>query len=449
MMASKRPGGHPRTPYQPSRDLDLMRIQHGIWVRTRDSRVAVEGLFQDLTRDDLLAAAWQRVRSSPGAESAGVDGMRCSDWPAARRLSALRNELQSGTYAPLPARPIDLPRPRGKGPRRIGVLVVEDRIVHTAMRFVLEPVLDPRFHPSSFGYRPGRSSTVALQELRRQLGALPHDAWVWGHDVQDCFPSIRHRTLLRQLRRFVRDPQVETLLRTILRLPGGEGRRFRARGILQGSPLSPMLCNLALHSLDAKLGSFGRKHPGGTFLRYADDLIFVGNDRKSVRRLAAGARGACRRLGLRLVPSSPGAMQARDGIRWLGVDLAFQPGSWSPAESYRCRIPPDKADRWRAEVQQICSRIRHARKRSVPHHHRGPIDASPLRNQLLAWFQAYAHTDNAGSVFRDLEDAAESVLGSTRGADWRLGLNGSETNARNPLRWTPRRPRWARMGARS
>src|SRR5207302_10049508 len=180
----------------------------------------------------------------------------------------------------------------------LGILTLRDRVVLAALKQVLEPVLDPVFLPSSFGFRPGRSVPAALAEACRLMRPRSDEPLPFTHaahlDVADCFDTIDHRLLLAELTRHVSDTALMRLIEQFLQTGGTTVKRLwwkRSRGLVQGSGLSPLLCNLALHPLDVALKELAEAHSGGLCcLRYADDLLLLARDARLADRGLACVR---------------------------------------------------------------------------------------------------------------------------------------------------------------
>ncbi|MQA93042.1 MAG: group II intron reverse transcriptase/maturase, partial [Gemmatimonas sp.] len=162
-------------------------------------------------RDDVLWAAWRRVRSNRGA--AGVDGETLAAvevYGVGRLLGELQRDLHEGTYRPAPVLRRYIPK-RDGGERPLGIPTVRDRVVQQATKIVLEPIFEADFLPCSFGYRPGRSATDALEVIRK--------AFISGHtqalelDITDFFGSIDHDLLVELVSERVSDRRVLKLIR--------------------------------------------------------------------------------------------------------------------------------------------------------------------------------------------------------------------------------------------
>ena len=113
-------------------------------------------LLSAVLDSDNLRRAWARVKANRGAP--GIDGVTCEDFPAWGRAHwpALRQQIESGRYQPLPVRRVEIPKPAG-GSRLLGIPTVMDRVIQQAIAQVLTPLFEPDFSASSFGFRPGRN----------------------------------------------------------------------------------------------------------------------------------------------------------------------------------------------------------------------------------------------------------------------------------------------------
>ncbi len=247
----------------PAAAIRLMEWQSQLYHETRSAPRPLRELTPRLLERRNLDAAWERVSSTDGAETPGPDGVRCGDLkqrlPA--WLAALADDLFRGRYQPQPPRWFSVPKPGKPGKeRRIGILNVRDRVVQAAVKQLLEPIFDPLFLPCSYGFRPGHSVAAALADAVRRLDGHADDATPFVYavhlDVADCFDSIDHTLLLAELRRTLADDDLLRMLERILLIGGAQVGRLwwkRTCGLVQGSSLSPLLCNLALHPLDLAL----------------------------------------------------------------------------------------------------------------------------------------------------------------------------------------------------
>lgn len=221
------------------------------------------------------------------------------------QLEALRQDLARGQYRPRPPRHASLPKAEG-GARRLTLLALPDRIAQTAAVQVLTPLLDVELADTSFGYRPNRSLADALERVRalRRQGY----GWVVDADIETCFERIRHDRLVERLRDSIADRRLMRLIELWL-AAFADG----ARGLPQGAPLSPLLCNLALDPVDQ-----GLAQGPGRLVRFADDLLILcrsqGEAKAARRQLAA----LLNRQGLRLHPGKTRIASFGDSFFFLG-----------------------------------------------------------------------------------------------------------------------------------
>ena len=229
-----------------------------------------------------LQRAWKQVKANQGAP--GSDSMPLEDFPAFARehWPTVRQALLDGTYQPAPVRRVAIPKPGGRGERRLGIPTVLDRVISQAIAQVLMPLFDPDFSASSFGFRPGRSAHGALRQVQRYIGEGYRIAV--DLDLEQFFDRVSHDVLLTRVARKVRDKRLLSLIGRYLRAGVLVGDLIQATemGTAQGSPLSPLLANVLLDDLDKELERRGHR-----FTRYADDLLVLVKSARAGKRVKA------------------------------------------------------------------------------------------------------------------------------------------------------------------
>jgi RNA-directed DNA polymerase len=231
-------------------------------------------------RENMLVA-FRRVISNKGA--AGVDAMGVDELKPYLQThwGHIKEHLLEGKYYPQPVRRVQIPKPSGKGMRKLGVPTVVDRLIQQALHQVLNPVFDPDFSANSFGFRAGCSAHQALTQATKHIGCGRR--WVVDLDLEQFFDRVNHDVLMSRVARKVGDKRVLCLIRRFLQAGIMEGGLVSqpTRGTPQGGPLSPLLSNILLDDLDKELERRGHR-----FCRYADDVnIYVGSKRAGERVL--------------------------------------------------------------------------------------------------------------------------------------------------------------------
>lgn len=242
-------------------------------------RALTVDLMEQVCDPKNLLRAYRRVRSNQGKP--GVDGMTVhdlADW-LRNNNAALTASLLQGTYRPQAVRGVQIPKPGG-GQRQLGIPVVVDRLVQQAILQVLDPIFDPTFSNSSYGFRPGRSAHMALEQARKYVAQEGRE-FVVDLDLEKFFDRVNHDILMSRIARRIGDKRLLLIIRRFLQAGMMQDGVCVARdeGTPQGGPLSPLLANLLLDDLDQLLESRGHR-----FCRYADDCNIY------VRSLASGQR---------------------------------------------------------------------------------------------------------------------------------------------------------------
>jgi len=290
--------------------------EHQILKALEADKTLTENLMEKICEPLNLNRAYKRVKANKGA--AGVDGMTVDDllgWIALHKETFIES-LLTGEYRPKPVLGVEIPKPGGKGVRQLGIPTVVDRLVQQAIHQVLEPIFDPTFSDSSYGFRPGRSAHQALKRAKEYVQA--GYGIVVDIDLEKFFDRVNHDILMSRLSKRIDDKRLLKIIRRFLQagmMQHGICVK-RIEGLSQGGPLSPLMSNLMLDELDKELEYRGHKS-----CRYADDCnIYVRSQRAGKRVLQSVKKFLEKRLKLRINETKSGCASVYDR-QFLGYRL--------------------------------------------------------------------------------------------------------------------------------
>jgi group II intron reverse transcriptase/maturase len=266
----------------------------------------------------LMCEAWRAVRRNRGA--AGVDkvSIQMFEKNLDDNLERLMRELKTGTFVPLPARRVYIPKDAKKTKfRPLGIPAVRDRIAQEVLRRLLNPIFEAKFHDHSYGFRPGRSCHQAVEKVL-ELGRQGHRQ-VLDADISGFFDNLSHQAIMRELADVVADGNILRLVEKFLKAGVMEGGKYLPTrvGTPQGGVASPLLANIALNVLDWHLHEHGY-----CFVRYADDFVVLCRTEDEAKEaLVLVQRTLSERLGLSLSPEKTKVTRFHEGFTFLGFDI--------------------------------------------------------------------------------------------------------------------------------
>ena len=256
--------------------------------------------------------AFKRIKANQGA--AGVDGQSIEEFEKdlSNNLYKLWNRMSSGSYLPSPVRKVDIPKPDGRM-RPLGIPTVADRVAQMVVKHYLEPILEPHFHPDSYGYRPGKSALDAVGIARKRCWKYH---WALDLDIKSFFDTIDHELLMRAVRKHTDCKWVllyiERWLKAPVQLTDGT-LADRKMGTPQGGVISPLLSNLFLHYAFDKW--MGRQFPEIPFERYADDVICHCRSERQAKELLDAIKSRLAECRLKLNLQKTRIIYCKDSYR--------------------------------------------------------------------------------------------------------------------------------------
>jgi RNA-directed DNA polymerase len=299
-------------------------------------------LYDRMLHRQRLQQAFVKVKSNRGA--AGIDGQSVNDFAAQlpQEIDRLLRELKDKSYRLQPVRRVEIPKPDGST-RKLGIPTVRDRVVQQTLLDILQPIFDPHFHPSSYGYRPGRSGHQAIAKASLFIRRYRR-RWVVDMDLSKCFDTLDHDLIIQSFRRRVADGSILGLIRLFLQsgVMTADGWQESRLGSPQGGVISPLIANVYLDAFDQHM-----KVRGHRIVRYADDILILCGSKKGAHNALAVARKALEGdLRLRVNEQKSRIVHSRDGVSYLGVTI----------ESRHTRIRSEKVQQFKDKVRRITRR---------------------------------------------------------------------------------------------
>ena len=291
-------------------------------------------LMEKILSKENLAIAIKKVKKNKGAP--GVDRMTVHEieyW-FEQYQDELITKIMNKQYRPMPVKRVYIPKSNGKQ-RPLGIPTVVDRVIQQAMAQVLSEIYEPIFSEHSYGFRPGRSAHMAMEEVLYYLNEGYE--WIVDLDIEKFFDTVNHDKLISILREKVNDATTLHLIRAYLRAGVLDNGLVKSTtvGAVQGGPISPVLSNIYLDKLDKELESRNLR-----FVRYADDCtIFVKSEMSANRVMKSVTSWLERKLFLKVSVSKTKVVRPMKG-QFLGFTF------YKNSQVWKCKPTKDRKKRW-------------------------------------------------------------------------------------------------------
>jgi len=390
-------------------------------------------LYDKICQKEVIWSAWLQVKANGG--SGGVDGKELSDYedPQERNklLREIHQELLEGTYHPQAVRREYIDKPDG-GKRPLGIPTIKDRVVQTAVKWVLEPIFETDFQEYSYGFRPKRSCHQALQAVWKWMNFAYTQ--VIDADICKYFDSIPHDKLLRSVAMRIQDGKILRLLKLWLKTPISEdGKLVKSKkGTPQGGVISPLLANIYLNHLDRFWMRKGYCRQA-KLVRYADDFVILCKDQPEY--YLSEARRLLGNLELELSERKTRIVDAcKEGFDFLGFHIKRV---WAYRPKRKCfgwvtgvRLSRKVLKKARMKVNEIIGKG--GRKSPVPLQEL----VSRINQWLQHWLPYYSYANRRQDIRHIyhkiiVERLARAYIARTNG----LKQQGGKWKSWNPKYW--------------
>lgn len=263
-----------------NRSAGLKELEHLI----KNNNIKDNKIFHLVSNRDILILAYQKIRSKPGNMTPSFNNITL-DGIDLKYFDNLSKDLISGKFKFSPVRLVEIPKPKG-GIRPLSVGNPREKIVQEAMRMILDIIFDNKMSDYSHGFRPNRSCSTAIWQVRNTFAEV---IWFIEVDLKKCFDTIPHKVIVSRIKEFVKDEQFIDLLFKLLRAgyytPSGVYHKTKV-GVPQGSIVSPLLANIVLGLVDNFLDDLKLKYTRGNQRKLNKDYVNLSSRLRRSKRFS-------------------------------------------------------------------------------------------------------------------------------------------------------------------
>ena len=297
----------------------------------------------------LLLAVRRVTEINKGRNTPGPDGFIAKTSKEKGELVDRLSKKDIYKYKPSPTRRIYIPKKNGKE-RPLSIPSITDRIYQEVIRIILEPQMEVRFEPTSYGFRLKRGVFDAIERIHKNIS---HNTWCWVFegDFKGCFDNLSHDFILKQLKGF----PLKGVVERILKAGYLDNNVFNEtdKGTPQGGLLSPLLANIALSGLEECLNisykeenynqngetqSTYRTYGNYRVVRYADDFVIFSQTKDEIEKVKNILEPYLNERGLELAEDKTKITHTHEGFTFLGFNCRL----YKTQNRYKCFIKPSK-----------------------------------------------------------------------------------------------------------
>jgi len=277
-----------------------------------------------------ISLAIEKVKK--GGKGPGIDGITPDEIPWSIG-DEIHQELKTNSYKAKPVKRVEINQ--GRKIRKLGLPTVKDKIVQQAIKQILEPIFDPGFHPSSYGYRPDKSCAEAIEKAVKFMTEY-NLKYVLDMDLSKCFDTLDHEIIINSFNKRVSDGKVLNLLKQFLKSGVVEagGLKPTETGAPQGGVISPLISNVYLDEFDKHMRANDIR-----IVRYADDILVLAKTKAQLMKFKQIAEKKLEEMKLKVNVTKTKVTHLSQGVNFLGTYIT---GKYIAVERKRLRKIKDK-----------------------------------------------------------------------------------------------------------
>jgi RNA-directed DNA polymerase len=290
----------------------VKRLRTGIYQATKKEDMKEVRYLQKLLLNSFAAKvlAIKRITQiNDGRKTPGIDGKVIDNHED--RVKIANEKIDFKSYKPLPVKRVHIPK-SDDSLRPLGIPAIKDRIIQAIVKEALEPEWEARFEASSYGFRPGRCTQDALEDVHNALNncVAGKNQWILDADIEKAFDTISHEFILNQIGDFPAKGLISKWLKAGY-VEFGEIHET-TMGTPQGGVISPLLANIALDGLQDHLGK------GYRYVRYCDDFVIMAKTKQAIEEIKPKVEQWLSERGLKLKDEKTKIIHRDEGFNFLG-----------------------------------------------------------------------------------------------------------------------------------